>query len=183
MKGFRFLLFGLVICLASGVKAQFYDSADDIYFYVTLDVDSEFMKWSYEDNPRTGFKKENNSQYRSCYIFNFDGMKACVWSPWVFNVKAYLKESPNYYEEKTEDTEYDLKYTSNNTYEQSTNSVINTYKFSSNRDELIYTEKTWSMPLGEFSHRWITSVYRCKRVDKSFFKVGRSRTPNSTLHE
>lgn len=183
MKATRLLFLVMAICLASEVKAQFYDGPDDIIFYVVLDVDSEFNKWSYEDNPRPGFKKENNSQYRDCYIFNFDGKKACVWDHPNYLVKDNLKVSPYYYEEKTEDTEYDLKYTSNNTYGKSTNSRIDTYNFSCNRDELIYTQKIWSMPLGEFSYRWLTTIYRCKRVDKGFFKVGRSRTPSGKLHE
>ena len=34
MKAKRLLFLVMAICLASGVKAQFYDSADDIYYYL-----------------------------------------------------------------------------------------------------------------------------------------------------
>ena len=59
MKGFRFLLLAMAICLASGVKAQFYDGPDDIYYYVACD---DYMK-----------PKENGY----AIVLNFDGNKAC----------------------------------------------------------------------------------------------------------
>ena len=53
----------MAICFASGVKAQFYDSADDIYYYI-----------SYDETTNPGYLPN-----RWVYIFNFDGKKACWW--------------------------------------------------------------------------------------------------------
>ena len=98
MKAKRLLFLVMAICLASGVKAQFYDSADDIYFYVT-----------YEG----GQVKETGW----AFVFNFDGLKACHDATSISRIKANLKKSASYYEDWIETTEYRLKYSSNNTYE------------------------------------------------------------------
>ena len=115
MKGLRFLLLGMAICLASGVKAQFNDSADDIYFYV------EYKDGSFVDNGRV-------------LIFNFDGAKAAeltgrfdrlgIWdreATKVNDVKDNLRKSPIYYDEKVETQEYELIYINNNTYQCKSN--------------------------------------------------------------
>ena len=39
MKAKRLLFLVMAICLASGVKAQFYDGHSDIYFYITAKDD------------------------------------------------------------------------------------------------------------------------------------------------
>ena len=67
----------MAICLTSGVKAQFYDCPDDIYYYVSCDKDGQV--------------KENGS----VYIFNFDGRKACYWSSSVSSVKRSLQSNVN----------------------------------------------------------------------------------------
>lgn len=185
MKAKRLLFLVMAICLASGVKAQFYDSADDIYYYVEY----------------------KNGEYKSdgdVMIFNFDGQKACVWKTSVRTVKSNLQESPSFYEDKVEITEYELKYRSSNIYmegEDAENKSHKKYIFSSDRSALTYINH-YGMPhfdvpplqinpnpyeLGRETGKWITIWHNdkttYKRVDKSFFKVGRSRTPNNTMHE
>lgn len=61
MKLKKLLVFlSMVFCLASEAKAQFYDSADDIYYYVNIKSDGTFGPFS--------------------FIFNFDGKNGCVLS-------------------------------------------------------------------------------------------------------
>lgn len=81
MKGLRFLLLGLAICLASGVRAQIYNS--DVLFYVE--------ETSSLTNPQT-----------SLWIFRFKSGE-CYWvNKAVANelkgVCEYLKSNINYYE-------------------------------------------------------------------------------------
>ena len=176
MKELRFLLLGLVICLASGVKAQFNDSADDIYYYVECD---------------------NNGQIKDngwVFIFNFDGRKACYWNESVGSVKSSLKSNPSYYEEKVETTEYILKYNSYNTYRKDDGgSEYRDFYFSNLRNDLTITKhynKTiipyapnGMMMLGMAYKEWTDEKSKYKKVEKSFFKIGRSRTPSSTMYE
>lgn len=155
MKAKRLLFLVMAICLASGVKAQFYDNADEIYFYV-------------EDN------NETNDKF--ILVFNFDGLKACVWSTLMSYMKDYLKGNPNKYEDLVEETEYELRYTSNNTYKVNNgNGNYESFLFSGDRNSLLYY------------HHYSDSKHDYKkkytRVDKSFFKVGRSRTPSGTMYE
>ena len=189
MKGLRFLLLSMAICLASGVKAQFYDSADDIYYYV-----------EYKDG---NFVENGNVR-----IFNFDGQKAAVlnskgnYFESIANVKSNIASSPDYYESKVETTEYSLKYKSYNSYSfrlsfteytenanpafGTTPTNVNdtyTYKFSSDRI-YCYEEREGSgyhVNWGRTEKRNFKKEY--KKVDKSYFKVGRSRTPSGTMHE
>lgn len=174
MRELRFLLLGLVICLASGVKAQFYDSADDIYYYVKY-VDDEFKD--------------------EVIIFNFDGQKACRWNASASSVKSNLSSSPSFYEDKVETTEYDLRYISGNTYryKKSNSEEYDDYTFSYDRSTLTkivhyQTIVTPGIPGGGFNYsksykEWRENKYTYKRVEKSFFKIGRSRTPSSTMYE
>lgn len=184
MKGLRFLLLGLAVCLASGVKAQFYDSADDIYYYVTY---------------------KNGEYTNGCLVFNFDGKKGCVLNEYINDegnvvsytvdkIKNLIRERPTYFEEQTEILEYKLQYSSNNTYTSTSiykdnyydnvlhiqrseiYNEIYSYRFSNDRKTLYYTCKERDNKVG-------TTERTYKLVDKSFFKVGRSRTPSGTLHE
>lgn len=190
MKAKRLLFLVVAVCLASGVKAQFYDGADDIYYYV-----------EYKD----GIIVENGK----VFVFNFDGRKAAILSSAfgknsvsykgyvggntsVNDVKSYLKSSPLYYEEKVESTEYELEYTSSNMYQcKSTETgrsgqAYANFTFSSDRNTLEYFHHYWyTDPLNRLNgyYGWDDVKKTYKRVDKSFFKVGRSRTPSSTLHE
>ena len=110
------------------------------------------------------------------YIYNFDGMTAAeLAGGWngedIYIVKRRLQESPSYYEDKVETTEYRWKYV------PSSSGVVyqnGSYKriFSHDRSKLIQDNG----PDCRFKKYY-------KRVDKSYFKVGRSRTPSSTLHE
>lgn len=180
MKGLRFLLLGLAICLASGVKAQFYDSADDIYYYVECDKDGQV---------------KDNGQV---YVFNFDGRKACYWNSSVSGVKSSLQSNPSYYEEKVETTEYVLKYGSYNTYRKNEGGdEYRDFYFSSARSNLTVThhwQKTvipqvnagmyGTLPaLGWAYKEWTDDKTNYKKVEKSFFKIGRSRTPSSTMYD
>lgn len=81
MKGLRFLLLGLAICLASGVRAQIYNS--DVLFYVE--------ETSSLTNPQT-----------SLWIFRFKSGE-CYWvnkavAHELKGVCEYLKSNINYYE-------------------------------------------------------------------------------------
>ena len=175
MKELRFLLLVMAICLASGVKAQFNDSADDIYFYVKY-VDGE-----YKDD---------------VLIFNFDGQKACRWVMSVSSVKSNLSSNPSFFEDKVETTEYDLKYVSGNTYryKESNSEEYDDFQFSYDRNTLTKIMHyqaiiTPGIPGGfgfdyRKSHKeWSENKYTYKKVEKSYFRIGRSRTPSSTLYE
>lgn len=192
MKGLRFLLLGLTMCLASGVKAQFYDSADDIYYY---------LEW------KDGVFVENKYGEIDARIFNFDGEKAALLNlkgsgPWCYSskqIKDMLKTNSSYFDDLIESIEYDFKFqessTSRTTYVSPSyylyeNDITGrnykfeyqySYEFSKDREFIFVnciskdvlnsnsTAKTWN------------ETY--KRVDKSFFRVGRSRTPSGTMHE
>ena len=193
MKGLRFLLLSMAICLASGVKAQFYDSADDIYYYVQCD--------------KYGQITENGK----VLVFNFDGRTACELTglmeyegigirtfSYVEDVKKRLRKSLTYFEDKTENTDYNLCYASSGTgttytgsfsfeYSAPMGTVYATYEevfnFSSKRENLEHKETRKALQSANFSESKATETNLYKKVDKSFFKVGRSRTPSGTMHE
>lgn len=175
MKAKRLLFLVMVICLASGVKAQFYDSADDIYFYV------EYKNGAFVDDGKVR-------------VFNFDGKKAALLNhnfydgdgdgPFFLSVKKIknkLKNSPDYFEQLVETTNYDVDYTGTLSYVYKSSyrafgvakSFVEKYTFSSSRKELYVDDLD-----GGFTKK---TTY--KKVDKSFFRVGRSRTPSGTLYE
>lgn len=195
MKGLRFLLLGMAICLASGVKAQFYDSADDIYYYV------EYKDGSFVDNGKV-------------LIFNFDGQKACVLdNTTIGSVKDKIKSKSDYYEEKVETTDYNYEYVyydgtsyqhKGSQYSYFLNgtskkgNVYTRYTFSSNRNFMY--NNSYKIETSTYSYIRSTPPFdlvttpektstidmsggKYKRVDKSFFRVGRSRTPSGTMHE
>lgn len=173
MKRLRFLLLVAAICLASGVKAQFYDSANDIYYYVEC---------------KNGQLLEDGK----VFIFNFDGRKAAVLgNTTVKGVKSVLSNNSSFYEDKVEVTEYDTKFTRKTSAgteyitasEHDTSTGLNgniffitTYYnlvFSSDRQNLSATfryEGTDGVSPGGYK-----TVTNYKRVDKSFFRVGRRR--------
>lgn len=182
MKAKRFLFLVMAICLVSGVKAQFYDSADDIYFYL-LESD--------------GGKK--NIYISNVLVFNFDGRKACeLGGGDEESVKKHLKDNPDYYGEKVETSEYDMKYeySSYGTCYKSehtdrdfnsfsgitfTRRVKSTYIFSSDRKSLSL-DITINGSGGGQSHTTTLNL-KYKKVDKSYFRIGRSRTPSGTMYE
>lgn len=155
MKAKRLLFLVMAICLASGVRAQFYDGPDDIYYY-----------WSEE--------------YNSVMIFNFDGKKAFNLS-WDFEklpeVKKNFLNNPNYYEDRLEALDYNLVFVSSNSSEvvyRWNDSFGVKFIFSKDRQ----SAKRWH----QLSPSYVQEV-TYKKVDKSFFKSGRSRKPSSTMHE
>lgn len=187
MKAKRLLFLVVAICLASGVKAQFYDGPDDVYYYVEL---------------KNGEIVENGK----VLIFNFDGSKGALLSHQggqsidkIKDVKNNIKQSPNFYEDKIETTEYHLTCSRENIYKLNNNyswvqtkvgpfgSVpmtihfkdIWTFTFSGSRDICYFK---WEQNPDSFleSSNWTTTF---KKVDKSYFKVGRSRTPSGTMYE
>ena len=182
MKAKRLLFLVMAICLASGVKAQFYDSADDIYFYL-LESD--------------GGKK--NLYISDILVFNFDGRKACQLGGGDEKiVKKHLKDNPNYYGEKVETSEYDMKYeyTSYGTCYKSEHTdrdintfsgitiirrVKSTYIFSPDRNSLSLDITINGTGGGQSQTTTLNLKY--KKVDKSYFRVGRSRTPSGTMYE
>lgn len=186
MKGLRFLLLGMAICLASGVKAQFYDSANDIYYYV--------------EESRDG--KSISKQNQNVYVFNFDGMKACRLAiDLVKTAQSHLRENSDYYGAMVETKKYDLEYKSSSygvCYVSSDVSSIPfdaggtrffgdtfTYTFSQDRETLKIEDKrhgsggynNFGYPMPDYDGI-ISSVLR--KVDKDyilneFFGEGRQR--------
>ena len=171
MKVNRLLFFLMAICLSSVVKAQFYDSADDIYYYVYYD--------------KGDFKPNVQVTGGACTIFNFDGNKGCllasVRKSWVVD---QLNKNPNYFEDAVETKEYTLKFVSSTSYKTVYQSLSpyggsDTYTYIFSRDRNSLTIIYESSFMGSKSH--VETTY--KKVDKSFFKVGRSRTPSGSMHE
>lgn len=172
----------MAICLASGVKAQFYDSADDIYYYVEEYYEhDEYKTTSFTTGYYTGrtLKEKPEENEAHVLIFNFDGTKAALLAGWggtkVRHVKTALTNSPSYYDDKIETTEYNVNFISSSSLGTVYKYSNFTYTFSADRNTLKNV-----VSFSDGSHP-TTTVF--KRVDKSFFKVGRSRTPSSTLHE
>lgn len=178
MKAKRLLFLVMAIGLASGVNAQFYDSADDIYYYLEYSKNGNLI----------------SQEYQQVAIFNFDGRKACVRYDKPKDVRVNLKNNPNYYQDLFENKEYDIEYSYGNCYKcfstssdyypqtgRITRKHWDTYDFSSDRNTLTYTSKV----TGTNGFHTETSETKTvlKRVDKSFFKLGRSRTPSGTMYE
>lgn len=169
MKANRILLLIMAICLANGVKAQFYDSPSDIYFYVTA-----------KDEFKQSGPNEITDYYQdpAVVVFNFDGLKAVMWSSHVSTVKKLLRENPNYFEDQEENVEYKLQYVassgSGTNYKYYSFGSWKTFHFSVDR-KVLYSRWPWNQG----------NSCRYVRVDKSYFKpnLGRSRTPKSTLYE
>lgn len=194
MKIKRFLLLATAICLTSGVKAQFYDGPDDIYYYVEDYYEYEDYYWdmypgtTIPKSPHyTGQIKTKKTEIKNAtvLVFNFDGSKAAELTgtykgKHISSVKADIAKNPSFYDDKVETTEYDVKFASSTSsktiysHQGGTPFTSYTYTFSSDRQTL----KCANMQNPEH-----LSTIVFKRVDKSFFKVGRSRTPSSTLHE
>lgn len=195
MKELRFLLLGLVICLASGVKAQFYDSADDIYYYVEY-KNGDFVSDG-NSNRLTG----------NVRVFNFDGLKGAVLNKKkhgydnIQDVKANIKRNNIYYEDKVENTEYEMRYSGGiykekveySEYRENANAMLGTtqwilsvefsYKFSSDRTYCYVTCIGTNFHTATNISYDINRTFTLKKVDKSFFRVGRSRTPSGTMYE
>lgn len=184
MKELRFLLLGFAICLASGVKAQFYDGPDDIYYYVECNEQGEPYSEGYS------------------IVLNFDGLTAANLcskrysgeeAEKVYDTRQNIQNNTSFYEDRVETTQYSIKYESSSPmvtykvreyYHDATMYTpvrieIRKFQFSTGRDKLYYISE-WRN-----SERKIvdTGKRTFKRVDKSFFKVGRSRTPSGTMHE
>ena len=182
MKTKRLLFLVMAICLASGVKAQFYDSADDIFYYLEDYYEEEDWYWTYypggfPKSPQyTGKINKKKTENPSVLVFNFDGLKAAELTgnsegSSVSTVKSNISKNTSWYEDKVETTDYKMKYNSSSSGVAYKDGSI-TYVFSRDRS----TVKR--IPSGE--HPTIR-VY--KRVEKSYFKVGRSRTPSGTMYE
>jgi predicted chitinase len=104
----------------------------------------------------------------------------------VDEIKELLRKNINYFEEQVEVGVYKLKYTSNNAYIYQYTNIYDTLlgtstmafqhilKFSTDREYLYETR----IGNGNSTDKWTF-----RKVNKSFFKSGRSRTPSSTIHE
>lgn len=181
----RFLFVMLTMCLSCVVNAQFYDDADEICFYVI------------DDTSGTG-------DY--CYVINFDGDRAAILNMYtraetaytvsgpitgrsdnfsrINEVKNKIKTNPNYYEEKVEDSDYDMLYNSSlsSSYRivyvrnRSTPSAIckDNFSFSTDRKKMYLTNNYLSPMRKDIPY---------KRVDKSYFRSGRSRNSSSRMYE
>ena len=184
MKAKRLFFLVMAICLTNGVQAQFYDGPDDIYYYVEeYNLADEYI-WNgsinfsgyYTGKTLKTFPKEGRA---TVYIFNFDGTKAALLgSRYVEEVKENLAKKTSYYEDKIETTEYRYNYVSSSasvvTYIYKDESTT-LYNFSKDRNTLTieYRHK-------DGSHTEYTIL---KRVSKSYFRIGRSRTPSGTMYE
>lgn len=191
MKAKRLLLLVMAICLASGVEAQFYDSADDIYYYVECNDNGQAL--------------ENGD----VVIFNFDGNKACdlsgflqlLWENEELNimrhgcevddVKTRMRKNMMYYEDMVENEEYKLRHVSGNKYRGTTNTLSwtgpmgnNCWQRETHIFDFSYDRESMTDNIERTSHMGtISAAKKFVKVDKSFFKVGRSRTPSGTMHE
>lgn len=135
---------------------------------------------------------ETTKSDRAVRIFNFDGQKAAELGHSSLSiVKSNMQRSSSFYEEKVETTEYDLNYSSKifrnhipnwlTPYVPSNGTVYENSKgplyFSSDRESLFVF---CTFNVNSETHEYLLEY---KRMDKSFFRVGRSRTPSGTLHE
>lgn len=177
----KFLLLACFVCTHALSFAQFYDSADDIYFYV-----------------------DDTSNPNRCFVFNFDGTRACAlnqysetttfYSFYGQNVGSYtnyqtvnavrykIKQNPNYYEDRVENLDYKMYYNSSASsasytvynFKRNCNqtTITDTFKFSSDRSYL-YSNYGGGR---EGTRKYI-------RVDKSFFRTGRSRNVGGGMYE
>lgn len=172
MKAKRLLFLVMAICLTSGVKAQFYDGPDDIYYYLEESQNGQTISNKY------------------VMVFNFDGKRAGLLMHESLNdVKNHLRQDPDYYLEKEESCNYGYEYIpSSSDVCYSGKSTVDipggitwytttTLRFSSDRSTLTLKTEI-KAPAGKSSK---TTILR--RVDKSYFKVGRSRTPSGTMYE
>lgn len=182
MKAKRLLFLVMAICLASGVKAQFYDGPDDIYYYVVTSIDGRSVSTPDPD----------------VYIFNFDGRKACqLAKEKVKTVQDNISQNPDHYNAMVETKKYEMEYTSSYSgvcyvwndvwtfytpaWGNRTVYQTNTYIFSRDRNSLTLEDKRKSSgPTGNGND---VTKYEMKKVDKSYFKVGRSRNPSGTMYE
>ena len=174
MKAKRLLFFVMAICLACKVKAQFYDGPDDIYYYVqAVDYDNKNSSTEVNDRPAV-----------SVMVFNFDGKKATQFEGTYSRdgIIKLLQENPNYFEDKVETADYTklLFITSKGSktiYEYYFLSSIKMHAYFSSDRKILITHVVDSAghPEGN-GNKYI-------RVDKSFFKRGRSRTPSESLYE
>ena len=86
MKELRLLLLGLAICLASGVKAQFY-SSESVYCYQYVKTVNDGIS-----------SKLNRTMF---YFVNFQNdMMGCTTESSLQRVRQNLLENPDYYKDR-----------------------------------------------------------------------------------
>lgn len=198
MNIIRLLCLVMAICFASGAKAQFYDRADEIYYY------AEICEYEEETIPvgiagiyseKTGkIKKFEYDGKESIQVWNFDGKKASRLGFYSFSIaKEYINKSSSYYEDLVETSDYDWTYTSESRYIREAKykhtwltSYLPVYgtMYENNGFPVIFSsDRNKMFMVCESIRKGDYYILEYKRVDKSFFKVGRSRTPSGTLHE
>lgn len=183
-KGLLFIV--MALCLASGVRAQFYDGPNDIYYYVV------------ESKDGTPVSKPD----KDVWVFNFDGRKACRLAiDGLKSAQTHLRENPDYYGAMVETKKYELEYKSSSNgvcYVSSYVSSLpleaggtrtfydtNTYTFSQDRESLKVEVKrhgsggynNFGYPMPDYDG---IINYVLKKVNKSyitngFFGEGRQR--------
>ena len=145
MKAKRLLFLVMAICLASGVKAQFYDNADEIFYSEICDKMRSNINY-YEDQVES-----------ANYNVYYDSSKQayCIEYKYTLGTNLFTGAPHIGY--------YNYEFT-----------------FSSNREYCYLNCKTRDNIGGAFNG---SSRRTFKKVSKSFFKSGRSRTPSGTMYE
>lgn len=163
----RNLLIVISLIFPLHLSAQYYDSAEDIYFYIN----------------------ESNPLY--CIVLNFDGEKATYFNHTYQHTKdqvsRLLNSDPQYFESKTNDALYNMSFTSNfdgvaYIFHKRRSSNYSDYvyydsyvmEFSENREYLIYkTFPNKDNPSGNIKP---SKIERYRRVSKKdFLTRGRTR--------
>lgn len=176
-KGLLFIV--MALCLTSGVRAQFYDGPNDIYYYVV------------ETEDGTPVSKSD----KNVWVFNFDGRKACQLAiDGLKSAQTHLRENPDYYGAMVENKKYDMEYTSSSygicyvlkdVWEFTTDAwgtrtvyQTNTYTFSRDRTSLTVEDKRNATgPTGNSKglHKYVLRKVDKNYILNGFFGEGRQR--------
>lgn len=146
--------------------AQFYDDEDEIHFYVKIDDGVE------------------------CFVCNFDGERATYFKAHgehsgyysVNNIRKYLSENPNYFENKVYSAVYDLTYTDNY---PSTSYIVIHQTSSGYRYRHLYTFSSDKSIMYKRTLDGSSRVQEFKKVPKEYFLPGRKRSSleNEVIYE
>lgn len=175
-KAFFLIISLLGLCNYNRAFAQFYDKEDEIYFYVCIKVDGEFI-----DVDR------NNK----CYVFNFDGEKATdfgkiegAYASNILGVKNILKNNIDSFERNVFNVNFNIRHRpdlsssswvtySRHDYGYYGHSWTNYWYFSRDRKTMIFKVSSSN------------TEWEYKLVDKDYFMESRRRSNlnNEVIYE